>query len=106
MLNAVRKQFGLHSEELGNFNKYEHLPTHDLHVGKNVMFQDATSKCQYPATITSLCSEPRSYNITTRDGITYRKTQTLLKPTHHKTRSLKLNILCHNQWHNLIICRQ
>ena len=80
MSNAARKQLGLHSEQLRNLNKYEHLPMHDLHVGQNVMFQDATSKCWYPATITNLCSEPRSYNITTRDGIIYRKTQTHLKP--------------------------
>ena len=44
------------------------------------MFQDATSKQWYPATITSLCAEPRSYNITTREGVTYRKTQAHLKP--------------------------
>ena len=44
------------------------------------MFQDATSKQWYPATITRLCSEPRSNNITTGDGITYRKAQANLKP--------------------------
>ena len=80
MSNAARKQLGLHSEELRNINKHEHFPMHDLHVGQNVMFQDATSKQWYPATITSLCFEPRSYNITTRDGVSYRKTQVHLKP--------------------------
>ena len=29
---------------------------------------------------TSLCAQPRSYNITIRDGVTYRKTQAHLKP--------------------------
>ena len=43
------------------------------------MFQDATSKQWYPATLTSLCSEPRSYNLTARDGVTYKKTQAYLK---------------------------
>ena len=38
------------------------------------------SKQWYPATITSLCVQPRSYNITTREGVTYRKTQAHLKP--------------------------
>ena len=33
----------------------------------------------YPATITSLCQEPRSYKIRTEDGIIYRKTQNHLK---------------------------
>ena len=58
----------------------EHLPSHDLHIGHNVMYQDATSKQWYPATITSLCVQPRSYNITTRDDVTYKKTQAHLKP--------------------------
>ena len=44
------------------------------------MLQDVTSKWWFPATITSLCSQPRSYNITTRGGVTYRKTQDHLKP--------------------------
>ena len=79
MSNAARKQLGLHCEELRNNNKHEHLPTHDLHVGQNVMFQDTTIKWWYPVTITSLCSEPRSYSITTKDGIAFRKTQAQLK---------------------------
>ena len=44
------------------------------------MFQDTTSKQWFPAAITSLCSEPRSYKITTKEGVTYRKTQAHLKP--------------------------
>ena len=74
MSNAVRKQLDLDSEDLGNTCKHEHLPTHDLHVGQDVIFQDVTSKWWYPATITSLCQEPRSYNITTREGVNYRRT--------------------------------
>ena len=38
------------------------------------------ASCGYPSTITSLFAEPRSYNITTRDGVTYRKTQAHVKP--------------------------
>ena len=34
----------------------------------------------YPATITSLFVQPRSYNITTSDDVTYRKAQAHLKP--------------------------
>ena len=44
------------------------------------MYQDATSKWWYPATITSLCREKRSYLITTSDGLEYRKMQSHLKP--------------------------
>ena len=80
MSNTARKQCGLHSEDLRNTSNYVHLPSHDLHVGQDVMFQDVTSKQWYPATITSLCAEPRSHNITTKEGVTYRKTQAHLKP--------------------------
>ena len=44
------------------------------------MCQDATSKWWYAATITSLCVQPRGYNITTREGVTYKKTCAHLKP--------------------------
>ena len=80
MSNAARKQLGLESEQLRNKHKNEHLSLPDLHVGLDVMFQDATSNWWFPATITSLCSQPRSYKITTGEGVTYRKTQAHLKP--------------------------
>ena len=44
MSNAARRQLGLESEQLRNKHKNEHLPLHDLHIGQDVMFQDATSK--------------------------------------------------------------
>ena len=88
MLNATRKQLGLDSELLRNKQKNEHLPLHDLQLGQDVMYQDATSKQWFPATITNLCSQPRSYKITTREGATYRKTQAHLKP--YVTQSKKI----------------
>ena len=80
MSNVARKQLGLDPGQLINKHKNKHLPSYDLHLGQDVMFQDTTSKWWFPATITSLCSEPRSYKITTRKGVTYRKTQAHLKP--------------------------
>ena len=77
--NAARKPLGLHPE-LRTVYKNEHLPSHDLHTGQDVMYQDATGKWWYPATITSLCVQHRSYNIATREGVTCRKTQAHLKP--------------------------
>ena len=44
------------------------------------MYQDSRSKWWYPATIVSLYKEPRSYIITTKEVVHYRKTQTHLKP--------------------------
>ena len=44
MSNVVRQQFVLQSEKLRNVNKHEHLPSHDLHIWQDVMYQDATSK--------------------------------------------------------------
>ena len=80
MSNAARKQLGIQPEIVSNNDKHAVLPTHDLHVGQDVMYQDSTSKHLYPAIIQSLCSEPRSYKILTRYGIVYRKPQSHLKP--------------------------
>ena len=80
MSNAARKQLGIQPEIIRNSDKHAALPTHDLNVGQHVMYQDSTSKYWHPAVIDSLCSEPRSYKIITRDGTVYRKTQSHLKP--------------------------
>ena len=73
MSNVARQQLGLNPKQLRSKYKNEHLPSHDLHLGQHVMFQDSTNKQWFPATITSICSEPRSYKITTKEGVTYRK---------------------------------
>ena len=44
MSNATRQQLGLQPEKLRTINKNEHLPSHDLHIGQDVKYQDATSK--------------------------------------------------------------
>ena len=49
-------------------------------MGQHVVFQDSTNKQLFPASITSICSEPRSYKITNKEGVTYRDTQSHLKP--------------------------
>ena len=43
------------------------------------MFQSPITKRWFPATIKALCPEPRSYQIETQEGITYRRTQKHLK---------------------------
>ena len=79
MSNVARKQIGLDPEQLRIKYKNAHLPYNDLHLDQDVMIQDSTSKQWFPTSITSLCSEPRSYKITTKEGVTYRKTQAHLK---------------------------
>ena len=79
LANAARKQVGIQSEELRCRQKNQHLPTHDLSLNQTVMYQEPVSKKWYPAKITRLCDEPRSYIITTKEGTQYRKTQTHLK---------------------------
>ena len=79
MSHAARKQKGLDCEDLRTHCKNEHLPMHDLHLHQAAMYQDPASKRWYPATITKLCQEPRSYIITTKQGVQYRKTQSHLK---------------------------
>ena len=85
MSNAARKQHGLGPEQLRLQSKNEQLPTHDLPVGQSVMYQDPVTKKWYPATITSLCQEPRSYKIRIRDCIIYREdtepSETIPPPT-------------------------
>ena len=48
-------------------------PTHDLHVGQHVMYEDSASKQWHPAVITSLCEEKQSYKVKTTDGVIYQK---------------------------------
>ena len=102
MANMTRKQLGLDPEQLRNKHKNEHLPSYDLPLGQDVMFQDTTSKQWFPATITSLCSEPRRFSFTTREGATYRKTHVHLKPYSPYNKGVKMNIV----YQNLVICRQ
>ena len=80
MSNSARRQLGLETEMLRIKMKNETLPSHDLHLGQDVMMQDHASKRWSPVVITRLCKEPRSYQVTTRDNVTYRKTQAHLKP--------------------------
>ena len=44
MSNAARKQLGIQPEVMRNIAKHETLPTHDLHVGQNVIYQDSVTK--------------------------------------------------------------
>ena len=89
MSNATRKQLGIQPEVIRNSDKHAVLPMHDLHVGQQVIYQNSASKCWYPAVIDSLCPDPRSYKITTRDGIVYRKLQSDLKPFTPQNRKLQ-----------------
>ena len=56
MSNTARHQLGLQPQNLRTVYKNEHLPSHDLHTGQDVMYQDVASKWWYPATITCLCT--------------------------------------------------
>ena len=55
MSNVATKQLGIQPEVIRNIDKHEVLPTHDLHVGQSVMYQDSVTKQWHPAVITSLC---------------------------------------------------
>ena len=82
MSNAARKQKGLDCKQLRTKPKNEQVPSHNLHLNQAVMYQDPNDKRWYPAVFTRLCQEPRSYLITTKQGVQYRKTQAHLKPCH------------------------
>ena len=80
MSNNARRQLGLETEKFRIKTKNETLPSHDLHLGQGVMMQDPTSKRWSPVVITRPCKKPRSYQVTTRDNVVYRKMQAHLKP--------------------------
>ena len=80
MSNNARRQLDLETEKLRVKMKNENLPSLDLHLGQDVIMQDHASKRWSPEVITRLCKQPGSYQVTTRDNVTYRKTQTHLKP--------------------------
>ena len=79
MSHATRKQRALACGNLRTHCKNEHLPMNYLHLYQVVMYEDPASKRCYPSTITKLCQEPRSYIVTTQQGVQYRKTQVHLK---------------------------
>ena len=91
MSNVARMQYRMGPEQLRMKSKNEQLPTHDLHIGQSGMCQDPVTKRWYPAIISSLYQEPRSYKIRTRDGIIYRKMQNHLKPYHPQHNKDKIN---------------
>ena len=97
MSNAARPQLGLHTERLRINTKNEHLPSHDLCLGQHVLMQDPTSKRWSPAVITKLCKEPRSYQVTTKEGLTYRKMQVHLKPYKPDDKQNQAAKKCHMQ---------
>ena len=78
MSNVARRRLGIVAEEQSNKN--QHLPTHEFHIGQDIMCQSPITKRWFPVKIKALCPELRSYQIETPEGITYRRTQNHLKP--------------------------
>ena len=78
MSNAARRRLGIIAEQQSSKN--QHLPAHDFHIGQDVMCQSPITKRWFPAKIKVLCPEPRSYQVETPEGVTYRRTQNHLKP--------------------------
>ena len=97
MSNAARKQKGYDCEDLRTTCKNGHLSSHDLHLNQAVMYQDPTTERWFPATITKLCQEPRSYIITTKEGIQYRQTQAHLKQYHPQYKTSENELLAQNK---------
>ena len=62
MSNTAQKQLGITTGQTLT-SKNQHLPSHDLHIGQEVMCQDPNTLSWFPATIKALCLEPRSYQI-------------------------------------------
>ena len=78
MSNVARRRLGIVAEQQPSKN--QHLPSHEFHIGQDVMCQSPITKRWFPVKIKALCPEPRSYQIEKPEGITYRRTQNHLKP--------------------------
>ena len=78
MSNAARRRFGIVAEQPPKKN--QHLPSHDFHIGQDVMRQSPITKKWFSVKIKDICPEPRSYQVETPEGIVYRRTQNHLKP--------------------------
>ena len=76
MSSTARIQLGLDCGDLRTKYKYEHFSSHDLHLDQEVKIQLVNGGIQLPL---KTVKEPRSYIVTTKDGVQYRKTQTHLK---------------------------
>ena len=78
MSNAARRRLGIGAKQPPKEN--QHLPSHDFHIGQDVMCQSPITKKWFPVKIKELCLEPRSYQVEMPEGIVYRRTQNHLKP--------------------------
>ena len=78
MSNVAIRRLGIVAEQQPSKN--QHLPSHEFHIGQDVRCQSPITKRWFPVKIKALCPEPRSYQIETPEGITYRRTQNHLKP--------------------------
>ena len=94
MPNSARRQLGLEAEKVRTKVKNDNLPSHNLHLGQDIMMQDPTSKRWSPAVITRLCKEQRSYQVTTSDNVTNRKMQAHLKLYQPETKSVQVAKRC------------
>ena len=66
MSNAARRRLGIVTEH--QLHKNRHLPSHNFHIGQDVMCQSPITKGWFPAKIKALCPEPRSYQVETPEG--------------------------------------
>ena len=78
MSNTVRRRLCIVAEQQPRKN--QHLPSHEFHIGQDVRCHSPITRRWFPVKIKALCPEPRSYQIETPEGITYRRTQNHLKP--------------------------
>ena len=97
MSNAARNKLGLKPEVLRNIDKHGKLPTHDIHVGQHIMYQDIASKQWHPAISTSICQQKQSFKIKLLMASSVGRLKHISSLTHLKTRWH--NQWC-NQWHN------
>ena len=75
MSNSARRQLGLETEKLRIKTKNENLPSHDLHLGQDVMMQDPASKRWSPVVFMRLCKEAEALQARSQDCTRCKKLQ-------------------------------
>ena len=97
MSNSARRQLGLEADKLRIKTKMRPCPPMTYTWVQMLLCKIQQAKGGHQQFITRLCKEPRSYQVTTRDNVMYRKTQADLKPYKPEVKNVQEVKSCHMQ---------
>ena len=95
MSNAARKQLGIQPEVVRNNDKHAVLPTHDLHVGQDVIYQDSMKQALVPSCNPKFVFWTKKLQDPYKRWYCLQKTQSHLKPFTPQNKNFNLLSVCH-----------